>query len=212
MNGLLQLTVSDLTCERDGRCLFENLAFTLSPGDVLQVSGPNGVGKTTLLRIVAGLSLDFHGSINWCGAPVGDDRPGFHSHLLYMGHQPGVKTTMTPEENLRWSMGLHYPITTDEIYRALEKTGLRGYEDIPCYKLSAGQNRRVALARLHLNTRQKLWILDEPFTAIDLQGTVELEQLMVDHARQGGLVMMTTHHEMTLDYSGFRKLTLESRL
>ncbi|WP_408635948.1 cytochrome c biogenesis heme-transporting ATPase CcmA [Parendozoicomonas callyspongiae] len=206
---MLQLSVSDLTCERDGRCLFENLAFTLCSGDVLQVSGPNGVGKTTLLRIVAGLSLDFHGQVDWCGSPVDEDKPGFHSHLLYMGHQPGVKATMSPEENLRWAMGLHYSITVQEIYQALEKVGLRGYEDVPCYRLSAGQNRRVALARLHLKNKQKLWILDEPFTAIDLQGTAELEQLMVDHAKDGGLVMMTTHHEMNLDYSGFRKLALE---
>ncbi|WP_281648246.1 cytochrome c biogenesis heme-transporting ATPase CcmA [Parendozoicomonas sp. Alg238-R29] len=207
MSQLPFLSVSGLTCERDERILFESLDFTLSVGEILQVSGPNGAGKTTLMRVIAGLSLDFRGQINWCNQPVEDDRPGFQSSLLYMGHQPGVKSTMTPEENLQWAMGLHRSLTREEIWGALEKVKLRGYEDVPCYQLSAGQNRRVALARLFL-AKQKLWILDEPFTAIDKLGVAELEQTLVDHASSGGLVMMTTHHEMNVDYSGFRQLVL----
>ena len=208
MSQLPSLSVSGLTCERDERILFESLDFTVSPGDLLQISGPNGAGKTTLMRVIAGLSLDFRGDIFWGGEPVEEDRPGFQTSLLYMGHQPGVKSTMTPEENLQWAMGLHRTdLTRAEIWDALEKVKLRGYEDVPCYQLSAGQNRRVALARLFL-ARQKLWILDEPFTAIDKFGVAELEQTLVDHARNGGMVMMTTHHEMNVDYSGFRQLVL----
>ncbi|MTI13792.1 cytochrome c biogenesis heme-transporting ATPase CcmA [Sansalvadorimonas verongulae] len=207
MSQLSSLSASGLTCERDERTLFESLDFTLSSGEVLQVAGPNGAGKTTLMRVIAGLALDFHGDIVWNGQPVKDDRPGFQASLLYMGHQPGVKSIMTPEENLQWSMGLHRKLDKEEIWGALKKVQLRGYEDVPCYQLSAGQNRRVALARLFL-ARQKLWILDEPFTAIDKAGIAELEQTLVDHARRGGMVMMTTHHEMDMDYSGFRQLVL----
>ncbi len=205
------LTVSNLTCERDERRLFESLAFTLSPGEILQISGPNGSGKTTLMRIIAGLSLDYHGDIHWDGQPVDDDRPAFQSSLLYMGHNPGVKSVLTAEENLSWAMGLHQSVDRTALWEALGRVQLSGYEDIPCYQLSAGQNRRVALARLFLS-QQPLWILDEPFTAIDRQGVAELEQTLIDHASKGGMVMMTTHHEMLIDYSGFRQLTLGGAL
>ncbi|CAM3696110.1 cytochrome c biogenesis heme-transporting ATPase CcmA [Parendozoicomonas haliclonae] len=202
------LSVSELTCERDERCLFRSLAFSLNSGEILQITGPNGSGKTTLMRVVAGLSLDFTGEVFWRGQPVADVRPEFHAALLYMGHLLGVKSTMTAEENLRWAMGLHRnDLSREEIWSALEKVKLAGFEDIPCYQLSAGQNRRVALARLFL-ARQPLWILDEPFTAIDKQGVAELEQLLVDHAKSGGMVMMTTHHEMSLNYDGFHQLVL----
>ncbi len=208
MTQPLCLSVAELTCERDERYLFRALNFSLNPGEILQISGPNGSGKTTLMRVVAGLSLDFTGALFWCGEPIDEDRPGFHASLLYLGHHPGVKPTMTPEENLRWAMGLHRnDLSRDDIWAALAKVRLTGFEDVPCYQLSAGQNRRVALARLFL-AQQPLWILDEPFTAIDRQGITELELALVQHAENGGMVMVTTHHEMTFDYSGFRTLVL----
>ncbi len=202
------LLVSGLTCERDGRFLFRDLSFTLAAGELLQISGSNGSGKTTLMRIVAGLNLDYAGDIRWQGVPVADNRPEFQAQLLYMGHQPGIKPTLTAEENLAWVMGLHgiRPFR-DELWRALAGVCLGGFEDVPCYQVSAGQNRRVALARLVLS-KHPLWILDEPFTAIDKEGVAALEQTLVNHARQGGMVMMTTHHDMALDYSGFRRLVL----
>ncbi len=202
------LHVSGLTCERDGRFLFRDLSFTLEAGQLLQIFGSNGSGKTTLMRIVAGLNLDYSGDIVWQGVPVAHNRPDFQADLLYMGHQPGIKPTLSAEENLVWAMGLHgHKLSRDDIWQALASVGLAGFEDLPCYQLSAGQNRRVALARLVL-AQQPLWILDEPFTAIDRQGVAALEQTLVNHAQQGGLVMMTTHHEMSLDYQGFGRLAL----
>ena len=197
---------------RDECALFEDLTFVLQSGEILQIAGSNGSGKTTLMRIIAGLSLDFTGEIAWCGVGIDDDRPAFQSNMLYMGHQPGVKPTLTPEENLRWAMGLHRDdLTRAEIWQALDSVRLTGLEDVPCYQLSAGQNRRVALARLWLAC-QPLWILDEPFTAIDKVGTAKLEQMLVEHACRGGLVMFTTHHDITLDYSGFHQLLLGERM
>lgn len=189
------LQVENLFCERDERILFEDLAFSLNAGEVIQVEGQNGSGKTTLLRILSGLSNNYEGDIFWQGEPVEDVRDDFLSELLYFGHHPGVKAILTPEENLRWYAAMHPGIDETQIIPALEKVGLAGYEDAPCHALSAGQHRRVSLARLYLSDA-KLWILDEPFTAIDKRGVAEKEQLILEHARKGGSVILTTHHEL----------------
>lgn len=191
------LAASDLFCERDERILFENLSFTLSAGEILQVEGPNGSGKTTLLRILAGLSTAYEGNLSWKGEPMGDVRDDFRASMLYFGHLPGVKATLTAEENLRWYCAVH-PLTRIEgIPEALAKVGLRGFEDVPCHSLSAGQNRRVSLARLYFS-EAPLWILDEPFTAIDKRGVAEKEALIAAHADNGGSVILTTHHELAI--------------
>ena len=189
------LEVKDLFCERDERVLFEGLSFCLNPGEIIQVEGPNGSGKTTLLRILSGLSQAYEGGVLFNGQPRSSIRDEFLASLLYFGHLPGVKATLTPEENLRWYCALHPHTRTAGIAQALVNVGLYGYEDVPCHSLSAGQNRRVSLARLYLSNAP-LWILDEPFTAIDKRGVVRKEALIARHAEQGGSVILTTHHEL----------------
>ncbi|QEW07603.1 cytochrome c biogenesis heme-transporting ATPase CcmA [Nitrincola iocasae] len=191
------LQVVDLFCERDDRVLFDGLCFSVFPGEILQVEGQNGSGKTTLLRILSGLSRHYEGQILWRGEPVARQVDAFRRQLLYFGHQPGVKAILTAEENLRWYAALDPGIDLQQITPALDAVGLKGFEDIPCHMLSAGQNRRVNLARLYLS-RAPLWILDEPFTAIDKKGVAAKEALLVEHAARGGTVMLTTHHELDL--------------
>jgi len=201
------LEVSQLYCERDDRVLFSNLAFTLTTGEIVQIEGQNGSGKTTLLRILSGLSRNYEGEIRWRGQPVEEVRELFCRDMLYFGHQAGVKAMLTPEENLRWYAALQPSLDADAITTALARVGLRGYEDVPCHSLSAGQNRRVSLARLYLS-RAPLWILDEPFTAIDKQGVAAKEQLLLEHADRGGSVILTTHHELGID-GPVRKINLD---
>lgn len=191
------LEVKQLYCERDDRVLFDNLNFSLNAGEVLQIEGANGSGKTTLLRILSGLTGNYEGDIFWRGELRSHARESFNRSLLYFGHQPGVKAILTPLENLQWYAAMHPSIDAERIMPALEKVELRGYEDVPCHTLSAGQNRRVSLARLYLSDAP-LWILDEPFTAIDKQGVSQKEQLIQHHADQGGAVILTTHHELSL--------------
>ncbi|HEY5717626.1 MAG TPA: cytochrome c biogenesis heme-transporting ATPase CcmA [Motiliproteus sp.] len=202
------LEANNLFCERDERILFENLSFTLNAGEILQVEGPNGSGKTTLLRILAGLSSAYEGDLQWKGESMDDARDDFLASMLYFGHLPGVKATLTAEENLRWYCAVH-PLTRIEgISEALAKVGLRGFEDVPCHSLSAGQNRRVSLARLYFS-EAPLWILDEPFTAIDKRGVAEKEALIAAHAAKGGSVILTTHHELAIP--NVRQLSLGQR-
>ena len=191
----LPVELDSLACERDQRELFASLSLRLEPGEILQVAGPNGSGKTSLLRILAGLLPASAGDIQYGGRSVfhGIGREDWRRHRLFIGHAPAVKGALTAEENLSWLCALSEPVAVEAIWQALEQVGLRGFEDIPCHNLSAGQHRRVALARLYLE-RHPVWILDEPFTAIDKAGVAALEQHIVEHAAQGGMVIMTTHH------------------
>ena len=199
------LAVRALSCERNERLLFRDLAFTLEAGQVLQVKGGNGSGKTTLLRIICGLNDSFSGELFWHGAPLEEQRDAFHAGLLYIGHRVAVNRVLTPLENLRWSSRLHEPADDERILEALGRIGLAGYEDSPCYSLSAGQYQRVSLARLLLRDGG-LWVLDEPFTTLDTHGVELLEKLVARHAESGGAVLITTHHRLSLP--GLRVLTL----
>jgi heme exporter protein A len=190
------LAVVDLFCERDERILFDALSFDLAAGELLQIEGANGSGKTTLLRILSGLSNDFEGAMYWCGEPIAKAKDDFLSSLLYFGHQPGVKGVLTPVENLQWYAAIHPALSAHKILPALEAVGLKGYEDVLCHSLSAGQGRRVSLARLYMNTA-RLWVLDEPFTAIDKHGVIAKEALLAAHVKSGGSVILTTHHDLT---------------
>lgn len=187
--------------------LFENLALRLDSGDMLQISGPNGSGKTSLLRLLAGLMQPTSGEVLLNGQPLNSQRPELAHNLLWIGHAAGIKDLLTPEENLSWLCALHQPASHDAIWAALAAVGLRGFEDVPCHTLSAGQQRRVALARLYLDS-PALWILDEPFTALDKQGVAQLEEHLAKHCEQGGMVVLTTHHSLTRMPSGYRELDL----
>lgn len=184
-----------LYCERDDRVLFDGLSFDWHPGQIVRISGVNGSGKSTLIRILLGLSASYEGELQFAGQPMKQAVYDFRSALLYLGHQVGIKTSLTPEENLNW---LCPQASRREVYQALEKVGLKGFEDVLAQSLSAGQQRRVALARLYLDTKQ-IWILDEPFTAIDKDGVAQLERRIIEHAQSGGLVVLTTHHQLAVD-------------
>ncbi|WP_333003248.1 cytochrome c biogenesis heme-transporting ATPase CcmA [Vibrio coralliilyticus] len=203
------LEVSQLTAIRDERILFESLSFTINSGELVQIEGRNGTGKTTLLRIVTGLGDRDSGEIFWNGENIESNRDGYHQDLLFLGHQTGVKRELTAYENLRFYLNIHSrkPVDKDTIYSALVKVGLAGREDVPVAQLSAGQQRRVALARLWLSDH-KLWILDEPLTAIDKQGVKVLESLFLSHAEEGGIVILTTHQDMFADNPKLRKIKL----
>ena len=191
------LCVDSLFCERDDRILFEDLNFELKEGQVLQIKGSNGSGKTTLLRNICGLNAGYEGAISWYGDPIKECQEEFYSSLVYIGHRVGVNKVLTPLENLRWSLSLQQVITDDELLDALEKVGLRGYEGSQCFTLSAGQQQRVSLSKLLLS-KAKLWILDEPFTTLDAAGVKQLEALLRTHAGNGGAVMVTTHHTLSV--------------
>lgn len=198
------LNATGLTAERDGRCLFSGLALPVGAGDVVRIEGANGTGKTTLLRVLAGLDQDYAGEVNWPAATaVG--KP-WREDVLFLGHQPGVKGALTAVENLAWLTALRGLNPACGLREALQRSGLAGFEDVPVATLSAGQKRRVALARLHLEP-VPLWILDEPFTAIDKDGVRALEETLAAHARNGGAVIVTTHHALAIPA---RSLTLHA--
>ncbi|KKN97673.1 hypothetical protein LCGC14_0154850 [marine sediment metagenome] len=197
----LCLEARQLACERDDRWLFQGLDLTIRSGEIVRIEGPNGSGKTTLLKILSGQLGDYQGELFWNGAAMKDAREHFLANLLYLGHAPGIKAGLTPLENLAWYQALSGKSNQDSDNEesrldALANVGLAGFEDVPAGQLSAGQQRRVALARLTLTPRA-LWVLDEPFTAIDRYGVAALEQQLVAHAQSGGCVLVTTHHELT---------------
>jgi heme exporter protein A len=196
-----------LACERDLRLLFENLELRLASGDMVQISGPNGSGKTSLLRLLSGLMQPTAGQVLLNGQPLTEQRSELARNLLWIGHAAGIKDLLTPEENLSWLCALHHPAERDAIWQALAAVGLRGFEDVPCHSLSAGQQRRVALARLYLDS-PPLWILDEPFTALDKQGVTQLEEHLARHCEGGGLVVLTTHHTLSRMPAGYRDIDL----
>lgn len=199
----MMLEARDLYCERDERTLFRGLSFTVDAGEWVQVTGGNGAGKTTLLRLLTGLARPDGGEVYWQGEPLRRVRDSFHRSLLWIGHQPGIKTRLTARENLHF----FHPGDGARLPEALAQAGLAGFEDVPVAQLSAGQQRRVALARLWL-TRAALWVLDEPFTAIDVNGVARLTRRMAAHTAQGGMVILTTHQPLPGAADTVRRLAL----
>ena len=183
------LRVDKLTCEREQRLLFENLSFSVEPGELLRVEGGNGTGKTTLLRILCGLYEDFEGDIDW----------GTEHYPLYIGHKPGVKDQLTAIENLAWLNRLGgKEQDTLALARALGQVNLHGFEEVLCGSMSEGQRKRVNLARLFLSPPEVL-ILDEPFSAIDVTGVQQLEQTMSQHLEAGGIIVLTSHQAVNFE-------------
>ncbi len=197
-----------LMCVREDRILFKDLDFTVQPGQIVQVEGPNGVGKTSLLRLIVGLASPYAGEILWQGKDTSFDRESYFKNLLYIGHKVGIKPELTALENLQFYQKLHNPNRQVDLWQVLTQVGLVGYEDIPTSQLSAGQQRRVALARLWMND-SLLWVLDEPFTAIDKAGVKVLQELFVKHAENGGMVLLTTHQDLTLTEQQLTKVVLQ---
>lgn len=201
------LETVDLACERDWRLLFEHLHISVRPQDMLQVSGPNGSGKTSLLRLMSGLMRPTQGDVLIKGVSIHQQRNALVSNLLWLGHATGIKGLLTAEENLMWLSALHHGASREQIWQALAAVGLAGFEDVPCHTLSAGQQRRVGLARLYLDA-PALWILDEPFTALDKQAVTQLELHLTEHCDKGGIVILTTHHHLQNVPRTFRELDL----
>lgn len=193
------LEARDLHLTRDGRQLFSGVNFKLAAGNIVQIEGDNGAGKTSLLRILAGVSrLGYSGELLTDGNNVDRMRTEFNQNLLYIGHKAALKTTLTTAENLDWFQSLTGQ-TQGDVSQALAKVGLGGYEGVICQNLSVGQQRRVALARLYMSGA-RLWILDEPFTALDKNGVGQLEALFVDHANRGGALVLASHQRLGVDY------------
>jgi len=204
------LEAVDLTCRRGDRRLFEALDLRVAAGVLLHVRGRNGSGKTTLLRALCGLFSPESGMIRWRNEDIrrlGDD---FRRDLLYFGHLNGIKSDLTGVENLRVAATLDGDaVHTDDLWQALERMGLAGFEDLPTRMLSQGQKKRVALARLVIS-KAPLWILDEPFTALDVDAVALLQDLIADQVAGGGLVILTTHQEVALTSGQIERLDLGS--
>ena len=195
-----RLTLQSLACERDDRLLFQGLDLTARGGDIWQITGENGAGKTTLLRILVGLHGAYDGRCDWWS-------PTWREELLYLGHQTGVRDELTALENLRYACALSgQQVDADATMAALAAVRLHGFEDVPCGHLSAGQKRRVALARLWLQ-KKAVWILDEPYTAIDQDGVAQLDKQIRQAASAGALVMYTSHHQVA---EGVQRLHLHN--
>lgn len=191
------LEVSGLACERGERRLFDALAFSVAPGTLLRVAGPNGTGKTSLLRILCGLLEPTAGEVRWKGAAIRSLREEYWKDLVYVGHLNGVKDDLTVRENLRVTVRIGGRVVQDgELDHALDAVGLAGFETSLARHLSQGQRRRVALARLYVSQSVPLWILDEPFTALDVRGVANLSALIATHLEGGGTVVLTTHQEV----------------
>jgi heme exporter protein A len=202
------LDVADLACIRGDRTLFSNLSFSVAPETLLHVRGRNGSGKTTLLRALCGLLRADAGEIRWRGENIRDLAEEYHQDLLYFGHVNGIKADLTGLENLRIAATLDQdPVDDAEVMAALDRIGLAGFGDLPTRMLSQGQKKRVALARLMLS-RAPLWILDEPFTALDVDAVDLLQELIAEQVAGGGSVVLTTHQEVELTRGEIQRLTL----
>ncbi|WP_256852698.1 cytochrome c biogenesis heme-transporting ATPase CcmA [Pantoea sp. Fr+CA_20] len=200
------LEIINLLCVRDERALFEALTFSVAAGNIVQIEGPNGAGKTSLLRVLAGLSTPEQGDVLWQSQPIQRQRDEWHRYMLYLGHLPGIKAALSPLENLRF---YHHTCSDEQIFNALASIELAGYEDVAASQLSAGQQRRIALARLWL-TQARLWILDEPLTAIDKTGVETLIARFADHLGGGGALILTSHQALPGWRGEITKISLKS--
>jgi heme exporter protein A len=203
-----RLEAADLSCSRDDRTLFSGLSFSLRSGQVLLLEGSNGSGKTTLLRILCGFRDADGGLISWFGRPLAEST--YFADMAYVGHADGTKKELTVLENLKFALALSQP-GHYSIDQALQKVQLAGYDDNLVQTLSAGQKRRLSLARL-LITQNLLWILDEPFTSLDKQGIELIETLMDEHVKNGGMVILTSHHDLNLPHLSLQRIHLDSCL
>ena len=202
------LETTRLDCVRGERHLFRALSFRLMPGELLSLQGRNGSGKTSLLRMLCGLLPPAGGEIRWRNEPIGKLGEDYRRELCFLGHQNAIKEELTPLENLLASAHLaDEDLSEDDALDALEQVGLAGREDLACKYLSQGQKRRVALARL-VKERRPLWVLDEPFVALDVAAVDWLAGIISGHLQRGGLAVMTTHQLVAIPAGTVRELRL----
>jgi heme exporter protein A len=193
---------------RGDRHVLQGVSLELRPGELLHVSGPNGAGKTTLMRVVSGLLRPEDGVVTWCGASIVTDRAQYHHALAYASHEPALKSDLTALENLRFSVSLKRRVTRDELQASLERVGVARCADLAARVLSAGQRRRVAMARV-LAFRAPLWLLDEPYTNLDAAGSVLMSRLLEEHIAAGGMALVVAHQELNLT-GNVRQLSLNA--
>ncbi len=202
------LQVKSISCNRGDRVLFKDLSFELSEGDIMHIIGPNGVGKSSLLKILTGVRQPDAGEIIWQGKSIIGHYAEYYHDLLYIGHQSGVKQNLTVWENLKLSWrGL--PHLNTHIEEALDEMGLMTHKDQLASSLSKGQQQRIALTRL-LVEEAKFWILDEPFSNIDDDGFEAIQHLMVDHQQKGGVLIFTSHRPLAHTRLRVQQLPLET--
>lgn len=201
------LEARELSCFRGENLLFQSLSFAVRPGDVVQIEGRNGRGKTTLLRILGGLGVADEGEVLWNGVKMPRARADFYSELCWVGHRDGIKDELTPIENLVAAQALGENAREVDYSTVLKSLGLHDRDTVPCRSLSAGQRRRVALARLAV-TDASVWILDEPLTALDVAGREQLQVMMTEHAQAGGMVVYTTHQPLPLEGCNCKSVNL----
>ena len=189
---------TNLTYERNEQVIFSNINLTLRHGEMLQIQGANGAGKTTLMRILAGLIPATSGQITWSGKSLADDCKAFYTNLIYIGHNPGIKLGLTVKENLLLMLAFALMKKNEEhLDKAINSVNLMGLKDVYAQHLSAGQQRRVALAKLFLLAKP-LWLLDEPFAALDQEGIIMMHELMANHLRQNGMIVVTSHQPLRM--------------
>ena len=190
-----KLIVNNLSCQRGYKLLFENLSFELNSGEVLKVSGPNGSGKTSLMKILAGLSSFETGSIDYDDTKINSER--YNLDFLYLGHLAALSPELSCLENLKYTMRLGNDNLDLDFTDALKKVGLEKFENELVGKLSAGQKKRIALSLLFI-TQSKVWLLDEPFSALDSKAIKIIETRVEDHCNSGGICILTTHQECNI--------------
>ena len=202
------LEASDLDCLRGGRTLFRGLSFSLQGGELLRIAGANGSGKTSLLKILCGLLAPDAGAVRWRGAPIRQLREDYSRHVVYLGHAPAVKGDLTAAENLAIACALAgREASPQQAKDALDRYGLAA-STVPVRRLSQGQRRRAALARLLLSTDAPLWLLDEPFAALDTAAARFTEELISRHVAAGGAAIYTTHQEANIGAAVLRVVEL----
>jgi heme exporter protein A len=194
------LETTKLDCTRGDKLLIKGLSFNVEKGQLLHITGRNGAGKTTLLRCLCGLSLPAAGSITWDGQNIAVNRDNYHAQMAYVGHVNGNQGDLTPEENLVFAQSLSGQRAANHPVEILDTLGLTHCRHLPTKFLSQGQQRRLALARLLVQERT-LWIMDEPFVALDVDTTALLEGIVSDHIGNGGIVILTSHHSLNIDGS-----------
>lgn len=204
----MTLEIKNLQCIRGDRELFTDISFDLEASQLLMLEGANGSGKTTLLRTLCGLFLQEQGEILWKGTPIRKLEEAYRSELLYLGHDNAIKSDLSALENLRiHSLLAGEKVNQNDLMQALDHIGLFAFEDFPTRQLSQGQKRRVALARLLLSNAN-LWILDEPFVALDVAAVALLQKIIADHVDAGGMAIITTHQEVPLTTGATKRLKL----
>jgi heme exporter protein A len=206
--SIFMLEISNLACSRGDHRLFSGLSFELHPGQIMQIQGANGSGKTSLLRTLCGFITPDEGKIVWCGEDVRDLAEDYYAQMMYLGHLNAIKDELSALENLRISAGMSGDqLSEPDAIAALRRMGLKGRERLPTKVLSQGQRRRVSLARL-LVSDAKLWILDEPLAALDVGAVAMIGDLIGEHLAKQGMVIFTTHQPLVVDGIEMRSLML----